>query len=214
LGSILKRLTYLPLLTLIDRTYWLWLVMAVPGIYYGVKNREKIGLEFGLSTVMLMTGFWLMSSTLEFYNPLYLNPRHLIILIAPLSVNIAWGARYWLNSLRWKRALATLLVLGAIYSLVSGETKIGAFYLLFAAILFIKDEKIQYSAMVLSLVLPVIFSVYYQHQQKIYPHLLKQFKTEVNGLTDATPLLPLKLLVNYKQVLSTHPNPGAPVCAI
>jgi len=214
LGSILKRLTYLPLLTFIDRTYWLWLVMAVPGIYYGIKNGDKIGLEYGFSTVILMTGFWFMSSTLEFYNPLYLNPRHLIILIAPLSVNIAWGARYWLNSLRWKRALATLLVLGAIYSLVSGETKIGAFYLLFAAILFIKDEKIQYSAMVLSLVLPVIFSVYYQHQQKNYPHFLQAFQTEVNRTTDASPLLTHEFVVHSKDVLLHQPQSGAPVVSI
>src|SRR5690606_9731702 len=44
-GSILRRLTYLPLTTFIDRTYWLWLVMSVPGIYYGIKNGDKIGLD-------------------------------------------------------------------------------------------------------------------------------------------------------------------------
>src|SRR5690554_5709072 len=148
--SVFKRITYTPIFDLIDRTYWLWLVLALPGIHYPIKSKEKY--EFAICSVCLLAGFWFMTTSFQFYNPLPLNPRHLIILIAPLSINIAWGARYWLNSLRWKSALATLLVLGAIYSLVSGETKIGAFYLLFASILLIKKEKIRYPAMVLSLV--------------------------------------------------------------
>src|SRR5690606_24435351 len=93
LASILKRITYLPVLTLIDRTYWLWWVMAIPGVYVGVRKKEPIAFEFGASALCLLVGFWFMSSTLEFYNPIYLNPRHLIILIGPLSVCIAVGAK-------------------------------------------------------------------------------------------------------------------------
>lgn len=204
--SILKRITYLPILTFIDRTYWLWWVMAIPGIYYGIKRKENIAFEFGCSALCLLLGFWLMTSTLEFYNPVYLNPRHLIILIAPLAVCIAVGTKYWLHSLQWKMALALLLILGGGYGLGFGDWKMGLFYVLFAGLIFLKKEKIRFTATAFGLILPVLFSVYYQYQLKNYPRFIQAFRTTALQATDTSPLLTHDFIYLSREVLLQNPQ--------
>lgn len=204
--SILKRITYLPILTFIERTYWLWWVMAIPGIYYGIEKKQPIALEYGTAALCLLTGFWFMTSTLEFYNPIYLNPRHLIILVAPLSVCIALGSKHWLNSVQWKLALASLMVLAGGYCFIFGDWKIGLFYVLFSGLLFFKQENIRFTAMALGLILPVLFSVNYQHQLKNYPHFIEAFRSNTLKVSDHSPLLTHDFIYFSREVLLEEPQ--------
>lgn len=206
IGSILKRVTYLPFLTFVDRTYWLWWILAIPGIYYGIKRKQNIAFEFGYCVLCLVTGFWLMTSTLEFYNPIYLNPRHLIILIGPLSVCIALGSKYWLYSLRWRLGLALLLVLAGGYCLFFSDWKVGIFYILVSGMLFLKQEKIRYTAIALGLLFPVLFSVFYQQQLKNYPHFIQAFRDAALPATGASPLLTHDFIYFSREVLLQEPQ--------
>lgn len=206
IGSILRRITYLPILTFIDRTYWLWWVMAIPGIYSGIRKQEPIALEFGASALCLLIGFWFMTSTLEFYNPVYLNPRHLIILIAPLAVCVALGSTRWLSSSRWRAGMAVLLASAGTYSIIYSDWKAGVFYVLFAGLFFLKKREIQFTAMTLGLILPVLFSVYYQHQLKNYPHFLQAFRTAYFQSTATSPLLTHDFIFLSREVLLQEPQ--------
>ena len=206
IASILKRVTYLPFLTFIERTYWLWWVMALPGIYYGIKKKEAIAFEFSTATLCLLVGFWFMTSTLEFYNPIYLNPRHLIILIAPLSVCIALGTKYWLHSLQWKKALALLLASAALYAIVFGDWKVGLFYASFIGLLFLKKGKTQFTAMALGLILPVLLSVHYQRQLKNYPHFIRAFRGAALEAAPTSPLLTHDFIYFSREVLLQEPQ--------
>lgn len=212
--SVLRRITYLPMLTFIDRTYWLWWVMATPGIYYGIKKNQPIAFEFGASVLCLLVGFWFMSSTLEFYNPIYLNPRHLIILIPPLSVCIALGFRHWHNAIEWKMALALLLAFASGYCLLSGDWKVGLFYLLFAGLLFLKQERILFAAMAAGLLFPVLFSVKYQHQLKNYPHFLEVLRKETSEASNTSPLLTHEFIYFSREVLLEEPEVQSPIISM
>ena len=206
LYTISKRITYEPILDLINRTYWLWLILAVPSIYYGVKKNQIIGLEFAFCSLCLVIGFWWMSSSFQFYSPLPFNPRHLIILVAPLSVCIALGSKYWLYSLRWRLALALMLVLAAGYCLLFSDWKIGIFYILFSGMLFLTQENIRYTAMAIGLLLPVLFSVYYQQQLKNYPHFIHAFRDAALRASDASPLLTHDFVYFSREVLLQDPQ--------
>lgn len=204
--SILKRITYLPLLTFIERTYWIWMVLALPGIIDGFKNKSKPHLEFGLCSLCLLIGFWFMTSTLEFYNPIYLNPRHLIILLGPLSFSIALGAKYWLHDPFYKKILASLLTAGGFYSSIFADWKVGLFYFVFAAIILIKTGKFKYWMMAMALILPVIFAVYYQYQLKNYPRFLKAFQSTVLKSSADSPVLTHEFIVHSKEILLNQPD--------
>lgn len=212
--SIIKRISYAPVIDLADRTYWLWLVMAIPGIYYGIKNNKKIKLEFALCCLCLLVGFWFMTTSFQFYNPLPLNPRHLIIVVAPLAVCIALGARHWLYNQRWRNVLAALLAMGSGYPFFFGDWKIGLFYLLFAGLLFLRHEKLKFRAMAFCLIFPAIFSLYYQHQLKNYPHFLKIFQTQVGQATKTAPLITHDFVYFSREVLLGIPGAQPPVISL
>lgn len=212
--SILKRISYSPLITLIERAYWPWLVLAVPGILTAVKKQEKVSLEFALCSFCLLVGFWFMSSTLKFYNPIYLNPRHLIILVAPLSVNIAFGARKWLNNSPYQKTLFVMLAAGGSYALAFSDWIIGLFYLFLAAVLLIRREKIKFYLMGLALAVSVVFSARYQQQLKNYPHFLKTFQSAVRQVSPAAPLLTHDFIVHSQEVLLGQIDVKAPVISL
>ncbi len=214
LPTLYKRLTYEPILDLIRRTYWLWLTLSIPRIYFGVKNKDEVGLAFGLCLTCLLVGFWWMTTPFQFYSPLPMNPRHLIILIPPLSVCIALGFRHWHNAIEWKMALALLLAFASGYCLLSGDWKVGLFYLLFSGLLFLKQERILFAAMAAGLLFPVLFSVKYQHQLKNYPHFLEVLRKETSEASNTSPLLTHEFIYFSSEVLLEEPEFQSPIISM
>jgi hypothetical protein len=209
--AVVKRISYLPLITFIERTYWLWIVMALPGIYYGIKKRVQVSLEFGLAVICLIVGFWFMTSTLEFYNPIYLNPRHLIIWIGPLAVSIAMGAKYWLHDQGCKIILSSLLAVGGIFAIIYSDEKIGLFYFILAGILFIRREHIKFALITVLLLLSAAFAAYYQHQLKNYPHFLRTFQSSIFQAAEDSPVLTNEFVVYSKDILLNQPHVQVPL---
>ncbi|HAZ25615.1 MAG TPA: hypothetical protein DCY95_14270, partial [Algoriphagus sp.] len=58
ISSIIKRITYSPFLTFIERAYWPWIVLAIPGFWKLWKERSHP--EFTLAFICLILGFWFM----------------------------------------------------------------------------------------------------------------------------------------------------------
>ena len=189
--SIIKRLTILPVITFVERSYWAWIVFALPGIALGLKSKTTPAFEFALSISCLLIGFWFMTSTLDFYNPIYLNPRHLIILVPILSFLIALGWNEWKNSRKWKMYLIALLLLGAGISLVQMDLKMAAFNLVLASGIRISNLKFYPIFTTLILVAPALIAIPYQQN-------LKQYNVLINTLGKETQN------TYKKQVIYTH----------
>ncbi|SFO39054.1 hypothetical protein SAMN04488519_10648 [Algoriphagus ornithinivorans] len=198
ISSIIKRITYSPFLTFIERAYWPWIVFAIPGFWKLWKERSHP--EFTLAFICLILGFWFMSSTLEFYNPIYLNPRHLIILIPFLSFFIAKGWDTWINSFKWKQLLANLLLLGLTYSAITTDWKMAFFQLALGICLWIQYKNFRLIGIAILLLFPAIYSFYYQHQIKQYQSLLNQLYSEVEE-TAESPILINNFLDFSKKIL-------------
>lgn len=189
--SILKRLTILPIQTFVQRAYWPWLVFALPGIVLGWKNRNPAIKTFAVALACLMTGFWFMSSTLEFYNPIYLNPRHLIILIPILTYLIAVGWKSWWTNVRWKNYLSLLLGSGVLVSLLMLDWKMAAFNSALLVPVFVKNHKISAILFGIILIFPAIYSIAFQKNLKQYNTLIETLRKE----TQTT---------DYKKTIYTH----------
>ncbi|MFC5623460.1 hypothetical protein [Algoriphagus winogradskyi] len=189
--SIVKRLTILPIITFVERSYWAWMVFAIPGIALGLRSRKTPIVEFSLAFLCLLIGFWFMTSTLDFYNPIYLNPRHLIILVPILSMLIAMGWKEWKNSQNWKIFLIALLLLGVGISLIQMDLKMAFFNLALAAGVWFSNLKIFPIFMGVILIAPAIIAIPYQQKLKQYEHLINTLRTETQ-YTDS------------KQVIYTH----------
>jgi hypothetical protein len=137
---ILKRLTILPFQAFVERAYWPWLVFALPGLVFGLKDKASRSFSFAIASICLMLGFWFMSSTLAFYNPIYLNPRHLIILVPILAYLIASGWEKWQNSKAWQARIIGLLLLGVVIALLIQDWKMAAFNTLLTIPIFLKNQ--------------------------------------------------------------------------
>ncbi len=176
--SILTRLTILPITTFVERSYWPWLIFALPGFRFGLKRSNSNAFAFSLAIACLLIGFWFMTSTLEFYNPIYLNPRHLIILIPILVFLIGVGWKSWQHSKRWKYALAALVLLGVFISLISLDWKMAAFQAGFLLPIFLSNQKLQNLTLAGVLLLPALAAIPYQKNLKEYSHLKNTLITE------------------------------------
>ncbi|WP_425638860.1 hypothetical protein ACPUEN_04515 [Algoriphagus yeomjeoni] len=179
--SILERLTILPVLTFVERAYWPWMVFAVPGIIEGWKGGNSAARVFSLALACLLIGFWFMSSTLAFYNPIYLNPRHLIILIPILAFLITSEWRSWQVSTKWKSYLGMLLGLGIVVAMLIQDWKMAAFNAAFLLPLYSKNQKISTALFGLILLLPAIYSIYYQKNLKQYNNLIHTLTTDLQN---------------------------------
>lgn len=185
--SILRRISYLPVLTFIERAYWIWVVLAIPGFYKVWKNKDSEGMEMALAAVCLILGFWFMTSTLEFYNPIYLNPRHLIILVPIFSYLIALGWKEWQQKPKLKKGMQFMLLLGVLVSGIQGDLKMAGFHLAFLAwfsLPFLNRNGIALPALLLA---PAIASIFYQHRIKDYSNFKESLLKE--STTDSTPIL-------------------------
>jgi hypothetical protein len=185
--SILRRITYLPILTFVERAFWIWIVMAIPGVYIAWKKRFSPGVEMSLAFVCLVFGFWLMSSTLEFYNPIYLNPRHLIILVPIMAFLIALGWNELWTNRKLFLLILSLIGLGVLISVVQQDWKMSTYQLAFLLVLFF--QKIPHRTLVIGILLliPAIASLFYQNRIKGYPEFQKALEAEV--LITDTPIL-------------------------
>src|SRR5690606_8082949 len=103
------------------------------------------------------------------------------------------------------------LVLGAIYSWVFVDWKIGVFYFLFSVLVLWRTNKYTFVIMAFSLGLPVIFAVYYQNQVKNYPHFLKTFQFTVLQSNPEVPLLTHEFVFQSKDVLVNQVDTKASV---
>jgi len=204
--SITRRLTILPILTFVERSYWAWIVFAIPGVYTGLKNRQSSMMEFALAFLCLFAGFWFMSSTLEFYNPIYLNPRHLIILVPILAFLIAAGWNTWNKSIRWKRLLASLIGLGVLISIVQLDLKMAVFQLGLIGVIFLSNYKYQAIALIVILVTPALIAIPYQQNLKQYPTLIKALSKESQKTTGQSLLITNNFLDFSKNVLFPTQN--------
>ncbi|MDN3667803.1 hypothetical protein QWY93_00410 [Echinicola jeungdonensis] len=198
--SILQRITYLPLYTFIERQYWIWVVLAIPGIIRGYQSRNNIHFAFSLTSTCLILGFWFMTSTMAFYNPIYLNPRHLIIFIGPLSANIALGSQDWLKNAFWKNLCSLLIFIGAIIILFS-DLKMAAFYGAIALVLFLVPSQFKWISFAVLLIIPSILAANYQKSLKNYPHLKEEFQKLADQSDIHQPLLTHTFLAQSQSIL-------------
>ncbi|AFL85686.1 hypothetical protein Belba_3174 [Belliella baltica DSM 15883] len=181
LSSMLWRISFSPLLTFIERGYWLWIILSIPAIFTGLKKYENIKTEFAIAICCMLAGFWWMTTSLEYYNPLYLNPRHLIILVPLLAVLIGLGASSWLDDPKTRNITVAMILVGSFLGMAIGDWKQAVFLSVFASVLWSRDiwkGTFQQAILVILLVVPAIYSARYQHQLKGYDH----FK---NSLEDA-----------------------------
>ncbi|WP_339865317.1 hypothetical protein [uncultured Algoriphagus sp.] len=199
--SILERLTILPIQTFVERAYWPWMVFSVPGILAGWKNGSTAAKAFSLALACLIIGFWFMSSTLAFYNPIYLNPRHLIILIPLLTFLIASGWKNWNVSVKWKNYLGMLLGIGIVVALVLQDWKMAAFHASFFLPLYIKNQKLSAALFGIILLLPATYSIQYQKNLKQYKNLINTLTNQVQ-LSDSKTAIYTHSFLNFsKEVL-------------
>ncbi|NVJ86152.1 MAG: hypothetical protein HWE15_07585 [Algoriphagus sp.] len=200
-ARIVQRITYLPILTFIERAYWPWIVFALPGIVAGLQDSRRGLQEFSLAFLCLLLGFWFMTSTLEVYNPIYLNPRHLIILIPLLSFLIGSSWKLWVASLFWKRLLTFLLIFGAIVSIYQGDLKMSFFHFGFVLVIWIKASFWKQALLVILLIVPAIYVIQYQKQLKEYPLLVQKLNEEAKNTSNQTPILTNNFLVFSREIV-------------
>lgn len=179
--AILKRITFLPFQTFVERAYWPWMVFAIPGLVYGLKNRKSNAFIFSIALIFIMLGFWFMSSTLAFYNPIYLNPRHLIIVIPILAYLIGKGWGKWQHSTSWKTGITSLLAVGILLSFLNSDLKMAAFHGLLALPVWIKKPKLQTLTLGIILIVPAMYSIYFQKNLKQYDNLIDTLTIELQS---------------------------------
>jgi hypothetical protein len=199
--SILKRLTNLPFQTFVERAYWPWLVFALPGLVFGLKNMASKSFSFSIALICLMLGFWFMSSTLAFYNPIYLNPRHLIILVPILAYLIASGWEKWQNRKAWQVRIIGLLLLGVVIALLMQDWKMAAFNALLTVPIFLKNQKLRLIFLGLLLLIPAMYSIKYQTNLKQYDSLIETLSKETQVTDNNTPIYTHSFIDFSKKVL-------------
>ncbi|WP_192349863.1 hypothetical protein [Algoriphagus sp. Y33] len=199
--SMLKRLTILPIITFVERSYWAWIVFAIPGIALGLKTKRSPQFEFSLAFLCLLVGFWLMSSTLEFYNPIYLNPRHLIILIPILAMLIALGWKEWLSDGKWRFRIMGLLTMGTVIGIVQTDWKMAGFQLALVVAVFVYRTKFQSIVFAGILAAPALMAIPYQQNLKQYNFMIETLSKEVQSSGNQSFLVTNDFLEFSDQVL-------------
>ncbi|WP_111670986.1 hypothetical protein [Algoriphagus litoralis] len=205
---MLKRLTILPIITFVERSYWIWIVFSIPGLVKVWKKPESPGLEFALSLVSLLTLFWVMSTNFRFYNPLYLNPRHLIILIPTLAFLIALGWEEWTKNNKLKLWMNGLILLGVGISIFQQDWKIAGFQAAFLGILItLQGKKFIWVTAVL-LLIPAFLAVNYQKNIKEYDQLMETLTSETSIESTDTIILTNNFIDFSKEVLLPENKPA------
>jgi hypothetical protein len=199
IAMMLKRLTFIPVISFVERTYWIWIVFAIPGLVKTRKRPESPGIEFGLAFLCLTVCFWFMSTSFRFYNPLYLNPRHLIILVPILAFLISLGWSEWTENRKLRRFIAGLILLGVAISLFQQDWKMAGFQALFLAILYWEKPAQREWILALLLLAPALASIFYQQKIKAYPEFLETLNHAVSE--SSSPILVNNFVHFSKEIL-------------
>lgn len=205
---MLKRLTLFPILTLIERSYWLWIIFALPGLVKIWKKPTSPGLEFGLAFLSLFSLFWFMSTNFRFYNPIYLNPRHLIILVPISAFLISLGWEEWQNNQKLKRIVIALILLGSIVSLIQQDWQMAGFQVIAAGMSYAFQGKKLNWVLGLYLLIPTLFAVRYQHELKDYETLIQTLETETSTSDNQSLILTNNFVDFSKEVLFPEDEPS------
>ena len=208
--SILKRLTITPFITFVERAYWPWMVFAIPGIYEGFKSKDAPAFEFALAFLLLLLGFWFMSSTLEFYNPIYLNPRHLIIFIPILAFLISIGWNVWASSRKWKINLSILILAGSLISMFQGDFKQVVFLMAFTAVIWLDKKALKIPILALLLIFPALYSIHYQKELKQYEALISTIDELTHDPERQGPILTNNFIHFSREVILPFDESGDP----
>ena len=198
---MVERLTVLPIINFVERAYWVWFVFAIPGIIFGWKSFKSPFIEFSGAFLILFIGFWAMSTTLRFYNPLYLNPRHLIILVPILAylITIGWGS--WNENPKLKRLMFILLMLGIFISTIQLDKKMVLFQLLVLLTFGTFKARLWEVILAFLLVLPTYYAMRIQHNLKSYPILKETLNSITSRAHSNEPILTNNFLEFSKEVL-------------
>ena len=95
LPSILRRLTYTPILSFLNGGFFIPLGLALPGILslrkksFRLKEADSF---WPVASLMLLIGFWFMSTTWRTYSPIPAETRHITFFIPVLIIT---AANYW-----------------------------------------------------------------------------------------------------------------------
>jgi hypothetical protein len=198
---MLQRLTIFPIITFVERSYWLWIVFAIPGLIKIWKKPSSPGIEFGLTFLSLLGLFWFMSTTFRFYNPLYLNPRHLIILVPILAFLIATGWEEWRGNLKLKLTIIGLILLGVAISLTQQDWKMAAFQVPVLLLIFGLQGKKLIWATGIYLLIPALMAFSYQQKLKGYT-ILSQTLSQLTSSTENQSLILTNNFIDFsKEVL-------------
>ena len=182
LGTLIWRVTLDPLVTFVHRGYWLWLILSLPAIVNGLKKYSQIKTSFAYAIICLILGFWWMSTSLEYYNPIHLNPRHLIILIPICAVLTGLGSSLWMTNSMIRNRLVIGVLIGAIIGFVTKDWKQAVFLCTIGLFLWSASywkEGIFKLLLLCILLIATILSVRYQFQLKNYQYFLNTLSSEL-----------------------------------
>ncbi|UCS93030.1 hypothetical protein KZP23_20590 [Echinicola marina] len=205
--EMLERLTFVPITTFVERTYWIWIVLSIPSIIRAFLTQRDLPMIFSLCTISMILGFWLMSTSFSYYNPIHLNPRHLIILIPLLSANIALENYRWMDNFFWNKFCSIWIAFGGFIALSLMEWNIAIYYFLFAACLGLLNPKFRLVGMVFLMILPVFIAVKNQTDLKNYPHFKNAFIQNLNNSDRNSPLLTHQFICDSQEVILENLSP-------
>jgi hypothetical protein len=164
LTEYLPRLTYEPFLLLLHTEMIIPVLMAIPAIGL-LKLKEMSDLRKTESfwiclAVLILMMFWFSSTSLKFYNPIFLQGRMILMLVPPLGVLAGLGWKKINESTFWNAMVAALFFVLAVcyYFFFSPQTALIYFLLallLGSVYLFRKQQFKNFALFMLLLVLSV-----------------------------------------------------------
>jgi hypothetical protein len=108
----LPRLTYEPFLMLLNTEMIIPMVVAVPAIcslkFKDLKDLNKIESFWTCLVLIILFMLWFCSTSLVFYNPIFLQGRMVLMLIPPLCVLAGMGWKKMTENIFWSGVIALL----------------------------------------------------------------------------------------------------------
>jgi hypothetical protein len=155
-----------------------------------------------MAAFCLITGFSLLSLTLEFYDSIFSNSKYLLLIFGPLSVLVALGDKSWIKEPNWKTKVTALVGLGLFIAFLHNDAIMGA-YLTGIGLIYIvaSEHKFFKPVFVLLLLLPVFGSVYFQVYTKNFPHFKNHFIRYVLETENEVPIITNNFVFFRREIL-------------